>query len=374
MGCDVQIQGSLLGSQREAAGLARAAFKASCRVSAKTPFPRSLADMNIDFAAASKSLPMASWHCSQQAVDATSVSPASRTHKTPGADVQPGRALLGAARRKQCQTCPEFVRTRRCRKVVVGLEVGGRFGAEAAAGLRLLSCHKTSSAPAHMRPTAQSAWVAPWSGLVLSAQGPDRKTLRQGKKHILTLMPRSSLRPAKAPPICISCFCGQLETLGRAVKKTNRNRQLLKDVASQFWGGASHANRGKNKFENLDHLSRLPRMPSPAASAQFADAIGRTNLPSNDIHRINHAKVKTRPLPARHPGLSRRTIHIRAMHTYAYACLVCQMVAPPVTGCRSVKKNKKANPNMNAKEKTCRKHAHAAHNHRVHIQLPDSNQ
>ena len=48
----------------------------------------------------------------------------------PHADVQPGIAVTAAARRKRHQTYPELEHARRCRLVVVGLEVGGRFGAE----------------------------------------------------------------------------------------------------------------------------------------------------------------------------------------------------------------------------------------------------
>ena len=68
-------------------------------------------------------LPM--WHGAQQAVDATIVSPVTRAGDAqPGADVHPGRAVDGA-RRKRHQTYPELVRARRCRLVVVGVEVGG---------------------------------------------------------------------------------------------------------------------------------------------------------------------------------------------------------------------------------------------------------
>ena len=76
---------------------------------------------------------LALWHGSQQAVDATIVSPVTRAGDAqPGADVHPGRAVDSAARRKRRQTYLELERARRCRLVVVGLEVGGRFGAEAA--------------------------------------------------------------------------------------------------------------------------------------------------------------------------------------------------------------------------------------------------
>ena len=65
---------------------------------------------------------LALWHGSQQAVDATIVSPVTRAGGAqPGADVHPCRAVDSAARRKR-QTYPELERARRCRLVVVGVE------------------------------------------------------------------------------------------------------------------------------------------------------------------------------------------------------------------------------------------------------------
>ena len=115
---------------------------------------------------------LALWHGSQQAVDAIIVSPDTRAGEAqPEADVHPGRAVDGAARRKRHQTYPELVRARRCRLVVVGVEVGGRFGAEAATWLRLLAGQRALEVPVPLRAAARSAWVARWSGLLaLAAQ------------------------------------------------------------------------------------------------------------------------------------------------------------------------------------------------------------
>ena len=63
------------------------------------------------------------------------------------------------------------VRARRCRLVVVGVEVGSRFGAEAATWLRLLAGHRALEVPLPLRAAARAAWVARWSGLLaLAAQ------------------------------------------------------------------------------------------------------------------------------------------------------------------------------------------------------------
>ena len=105
-------------------------------------------------------------HGAQQAVDATIVSPVTRAGEAhPEADVHPGRAVDGAALRKRHQTYPELVRARRCRLVVVGVEVGGRFGAEATTWLRMLAGQRASDVQAAMRAAARAAWVALWSGL-----------------------------------------------------------------------------------------------------------------------------------------------------------------------------------------------------------------
>ena len=92
------------------------------------------------------------WHGSQLAIDATIVSPLTRFGDAhPRADVDPGCALAAAARRKRHQTYPELARARRCRLVVVGVEVGGRFGSEAVQLLRLLARHKAATVPDQQR-------------------------------------------------------------------------------------------------------------------------------------------------------------------------------------------------------------------------------
>ena len=57
----------------------------------------------------------------------------------------------------------------RCRLVVVGIEVGGRFGTETVQLLRLLARHRAESVPAPSRPTAINAWVARWPRLLAVA-------------------------------------------------------------------------------------------------------------------------------------------------------------------------------------------------------------
>ena len=92
------------------------------------------------------------------AVDATIVSPIARDGtRQPRADVVPGTVLRNAANRKRRQTYPELGRSRRCRLIVFGVEVGGRWAPEVAAFLRMLARARAASAPPALRPAAQRA-------------------------------------------------------------------------------------------------------------------------------------------------------------------------------------------------------------------------
>ena len=132
-----------------------------------------MADMNIDVPVAyarrievvANGLPL--WHGSQLAFDAIVLSRSGEPH--PRADTQPGWAANNAAWRKKRDTYPELTRARRCRLVVIGIELGGRFGAEAATFLRLLARQRAAAVPAHLRPAAQAAWVARWAALLAVA-------------------------------------------------------------------------------------------------------------------------------------------------------------------------------------------------------------
>ena len=135
------------------------------------------------------------WHGAQLALDATIVSPVTRSGDPhPRADTQPGWAVDNAARRKRRDTYPELTRARRCRLVVVGVEVGGRFGAEAATLLRLLARQRAAAVPAHLRPAAQAAWVARWAALLAVA------SQRAYASSLLELPPAAELHGEQAAP------------------------------------------------------------------------------------------------------------------------------------------------------------------------------
>ena len=119
---------------------ARICREAGARVAAHV----ALRDLNLDVPAAdgrrievANGLPI--WHGAQIAVDATTVSPIRRDGQPrPRADREPGLALNQAVDRKR-RTYPEFQQARRCRLVVVGVEVGGRISRPTLTFLRLLA-------------------------------------------------------------------------------------------------------------------------------------------------------------------------------------------------------------------------------------------
>ena len=107
------------------------------------------------------------WHGAQLAVDVTLVSPLGRTGQVRHAsDANPGAAILAASQRKREHTYPEFSGSRRCHLLILGLEVGGRWGEEAADFLRALAHARARTAPALLRSAAVQAYVHRWAGLL----------------------------------------------------------------------------------------------------------------------------------------------------------------------------------------------------------------
>ena len=159
-----------------------------------------LSDMNLDvpvgderrIEVVANGLPL--WHGAQLAVDATIVSPVARSGAAQaGAAERPGRALANAAQRKR-RTYPELVRARRCRLVVFGMEVGGRWGDEAVSFLRLLARARARDAPAQDRAAAQVAWAVRWSALLAVA------SQRAFAASLLELPLAGECNAAGAPP------------------------------------------------------------------------------------------------------------------------------------------------------------------------------
>lgn len=144
----------------------------------RIPYPANVAlsQMNLDIPGAdarqievlANGLPL--WHGSQLAVDTTLVSPLGRDGSVRGrADTVPGCSVEEAARRKRRQVYPEFADSRRCRLVVFGLEVGGRWADEAASFIHQLARARARSVPAWAQAAATATWCQRWSALAAFA-------------------------------------------------------------------------------------------------------------------------------------------------------------------------------------------------------------
>ena len=130
------------------------------------------------------------WHGAQLAVDATLVSPLTRTAcRSPQPMGNRAVALARAVQRKRRHTYPELLRARRCRLVVFGIETGGQWGEEAATFLRLLAQARAASAPVAVRRAAQAAWVS----------------FRWPLRCSSFLLPQSSVLLV-THPLCTSCW------------------------------------------------------------------------------------------------------------------------------------------------------------------------
>ena len=127
--------------------LERAAARICREAGARVATSVALRDLNLDVPATdgrrievvANGLPL--WQGAQIAVDTTLVCPVRRDGQArPGADARPGLALEQAAQRKM-RTYPELQPggRGRCRLVVFGLEVGGRFSSGTLAFIRRLA-------------------------------------------------------------------------------------------------------------------------------------------------------------------------------------------------------------------------------------------
>ena len=109
------------------------------------------------------------WGGAQLAVDVTLVSPVRRDGRPqPRAADQDGVQLQVARWRKEAKYA-ELLSSRRCRLVVVALEVGGRWSDEALDFIWLLARSKARRYPRLLRKSAQLAWTSRWTGLLAVA-------------------------------------------------------------------------------------------------------------------------------------------------------------------------------------------------------------
>ena len=109
------------------------------------------------------------WGGAQLAVDTTLVSPVARNGRPqPGADARDGAQLAEARRRKE-RKYPELLESRRCRLVVLGMEVGGRWSDEAHRFVRLLAKAKARTVPGPTRASARAAYRHRWTAILAVA-------------------------------------------------------------------------------------------------------------------------------------------------------------------------------------------------------------
>ena len=131
-----------------------------------------VADMNVDNALADGrrievvANGLQAFHGQQLAIDATCISPISRAGAPhPGTRTDPGRAAQHAELRKR-RRYPELTAARRCRLVVVAVEVGGRWEPDARQLIRALARERSTEAPPWVRAAACAGWTARWAAVV----------------------------------------------------------------------------------------------------------------------------------------------------------------------------------------------------------------
>ncbi len=102
----------------------------------------------------------------QLAVDTTLVSPIRRNgFPQPRADTEDGTRLRVARGRKETKY-HELLQARRCRLVVLAMEVGGRWSEEATRFVQQLAKAKARTVPVLLRSSTQAAFFHRWTGLL----------------------------------------------------------------------------------------------------------------------------------------------------------------------------------------------------------------
>ena len=156
--------------------LERAATRICREGGARVTTNTRLADLNIQnltrvddrrIEVIANGLPM--WGGSQLAVDTTLVSPLTRTGEPRSRGGTYAAAALHDARRSKERTYPELLNNRRCRLVVLGIEVGGRWSNEASNFICMLAKARARSSPPSLQAATSAALVSRWSALLTHA-------------------------------------------------------------------------------------------------------------------------------------------------------------------------------------------------------------
>ena len=112
---------------------------------------------------------LALWGGAQLAVNTTLVSPLTRAGEPRRRAGCFAAAALHHARKAKERTYPELFRNSRCRLVVLGIEVGGRWSEEAAAFITNLARAKTRDTPAPLRHAATTSLISRWTAFLTHA-------------------------------------------------------------------------------------------------------------------------------------------------------------------------------------------------------------
>ena len=112
---------------------------------------------------------LALWGGAQLAVDTTLVSPLTRVGEPRRRAGRFAGAALTDARKAKARAYPELLRNSRCRLVVLGIEVGGRWSEEATSFITSLARTKTRDTPAPLRHAAATSLISRWTALLAHA-------------------------------------------------------------------------------------------------------------------------------------------------------------------------------------------------------------
>ena len=156
----------------------------------------------------------------------------------PHAATTPATAITQATRRKRISVYPEFAPQRRCRLVVVGLEIGGRWGIEAQSLVHSLAAAKARATPPGLQAAAVGAYTRRWAALLsCTAQRAFSASLLElplgatdhtdGDPPPFFRSPRRSARRRPPPPQPPPSKTGDLTMWPMAVKKASQKKKNI---------------------------------------------------------------------------------------------------------------------------------------------------
>ena len=156
--------------------LERAAARVCREAGARVTTHTRLADLNVQHVqhiddrrieVIANGLPL--WGGAQLAVDTTLVSPLTRAGEPRRRAGRFAAAALHDARKAKERTYPELLRNSRCRLVVLGIEVGGRWSEEAAAFITNIARAKARDMPAPLRHAPTASLISRWAAFLTHA-------------------------------------------------------------------------------------------------------------------------------------------------------------------------------------------------------------